>query len=70
MPARPAAAVPGRDAADGAMITSFGKYDLAPFKVWTGQLEGAHSERDLRDLLRTRPDSPALTLAPPIGSQR
>ncbi len=56
--------VRGRDAADGAMITSFGKYDLAHFKVWTEPVEGAGSEHDLQDLLQTRPDAPALTLAP------
>lgn len=61
--------VHGRDAADGAMITSFGKYDLAHFKVWTGQVEGGRSEGDLQDMLRTRPASPALTLAP-IESQQ
>ena len=56
--------VRGRDAADGAMITSFGKYDLTHFKVWTAEVAEGPSDVDLQDLLRTRPDSPALTLAP------
>ena len=56
--------VHGLDAADGAMIISFGKYDLAYFKVWTHQVDDALSERELQDLLQTRPMSPALTLAP------
>jgi transglutaminase-like putative cysteine protease len=56
--------VRGRDAADVAMITSFGSYDLELFRVWTDEIRGIDSEDDLLDILRTRPDAPALTLAP------
>ncbi|WP_188913752.1 transglutaminase-like domain-containing protein [Salinarimonas ramus] len=55
--------VHGRDAADGAMMTSYGAYDLTAFKVWTDEVEPA-SDAALVDLLRQRPDVPALTLAP------
>ncbi|MBU2089883.1 MAG: transglutaminase family protein, partial [Alphaproteobacteria bacterium] len=56
--------VRGRDAADGAMITSFGKYDLKSFRVWTDEVVGMGSDADMLKLLETRPDAPALTLAP------
>ncbi|MBU0724138.1 MAG: transglutaminase family protein [Alphaproteobacteria bacterium] len=56
--------VRGRDAADGAMITSFGKYDLKSFRVWTDEVVGMGSDSDMLKLLETRPDAPALTLAP------
>lgn len=56
--------VRGRDAADVAMLTSFGSYGLKHFRVWTEEAAGAHCDRDLLDLLRSRPDTPALTLAP------
>ena len=55
--------VRGRDAADVAMITSFGSYDLEFFRVWTDELDPA-SDDALLDLLKARPDAPALTLAP------
>ncbi|WP_372424644.1 transglutaminase-like domain-containing protein [Salinarimonas chemoclinalis] len=55
--------VRGRDAADGAMMTSYGAYDLTSFRVWTDEVEDA-SDAALIDLLRHRPDAPALTLAP------
>lgn len=56
--------VRGRDAADVAMITSFGAYDLRLFRVWTDEIVGPNSDRELLTLLQTRPDAPALTLAP------
>lgn len=55
--------VRGRDAADGAMITSFGSYDLQAFRVWTDEVPGAPAA-DLRGLLTSRPNAEALTLAP------
>lgn len=55
--------VRGRDAADGAMITSFGSYQLKYFRVWTEEVPGETSEAALDELLESRPDAPALTLA-------
>ncbi len=54
--------VRGRDAADGAMITSFGSYRLKHFKVWTEEVAERSSKSALVELLDTRPDTPALTL--------
>jgi transglutaminase-like putative cysteine protease len=59
--------VRGRDAADVAMITSFGAYDLELFRVWTDEIQGHHSDADLLALLETRPRAQALTLAPTWG---
>jgi hypothetical protein len=56
--------VRGRDAADVAMITSFGSYDLELFRVWTDEVKGDHGDDDLLALLETRPEAQALTLAP------
>ena len=56
--------VRGRDAADGAMITSFGAYDLKSFWVWTDEVTGACRDDDLYEMLKTRPDTLPLTLAP------
>ena len=56
--------VRGRDAADVAMITSFGNYDLAFFRVWADEVAGQASEDVLLELLQARPNAPALTLAP------
>lgn len=56
--------VRGRDAADVAMITSFGSYDLELFRVWTDEIKGHHRDADLLAMLETRPEAPALTLAP------
>ena len=56
--------VHGRDAADGAMITSFGAYDLQSFWVWTDAVPPECSEDCMRDLLKHRPNTEALTLAP------
>ena len=55
--------VRGRDAADGAMITSFGSYQLKHFRVWTEEVMGEPSEAALKELLEIRPEVPALTLA-------
>lgn len=55
--------VRGRDAADTAIITSFGAYELKSFRVWTDEVPGTHSEAGLRQMLRSRPQSEALTLA-------
>ncbi|MCC5970020.1 MAG: transglutaminase family protein [Pararhodobacter sp.] len=56
--------VRGRDAADGAMITSFGAYDLKAFRVWTDEVPGTHTDAAMLDMLKTRPETEALTLAP------
>lgn len=56
--------VRGHDAADVAMITSFGSYDLELFRVWTDEIHGLDTDRDLLRLLEVRPNAPALTLAP------
>jgi len=56
--------VHGRDAADAAVITAFGSYDLTSFRVWTDEIPAGLSDTALRDLLQTRPDAAGLTLAP------
>ena len=56
--------VRGRDAADGAMITSFGAYDLKEFRVWTDEVPGTPADAAMNDMLKTRPKTEALTLAP------
>ena len=56
--------VRGRDAADGAMITSFGSYDMKAFRVWTNEVGGEHSADGLKTQLNTLPQGEALTLAP------
>lgn len=56
--------VRGRDAADGAMITSFGTYNLKAFRVWTDEVPSTLTDDELTDLLTTRPETEALTLAP------
>ena len=55
--------VRGRDAADGAMITSFGAYDLKSFQVWTDEVDSNAPEAELEEMLMERPKTPALTLA-------
>ncbi len=53
--------VRGADAADVAMITSFGGYDLDYFRVWSTQLEDGLSDGDiLQNKLQTRPDAEPL----------
>ncbi len=54
--------VRGRDAADVAMITSFGSYDLTWFRVWTQQLPDGTTDAEIEGLLTRLPYSDALTL--------
>jgi transglutaminase-like putative cysteine protease len=56
--------VRGRDAADGAMITSFGAYDMKAFRVWTNECGGKPTDEDLKSHLNTPPEGEPLTLAP------
>ena len=55
--------VRGRDAADGAMITSFGTYHLDMFRVWTDELPAGMTQADVLKELEHLPEAPALTLA-------
>ena len=55
--------VRGRDAADGAMITSFGAYNLDMFRVWTDELPAGMTQGDVPKELEHLPEAPALTLA-------
>lgn len=59
--------VRGRDAADVAMMTAFGDYELALLRVWTDEVDGASSESDLLDALKSRPVSEALVLEQSSG---
>jgi len=52
--------VRGRDAADVAMMTSFGAYDLKGFTVWTDEVTGPKSDEDLLEALQARPDVESL----------
>lgn len=52
--------VRGSDAADVAMITSFGDYQLTYFKVWTHELELGTSDIDIQHMLLTRPTAEPL----------
>lgn len=52
--------VRGSDAADVAMITSFGDYNLTYFRVWTDQIEDGLGDAEILDMLRTRPEGEAL----------
>ena len=54
----------GRDAADCAMITSYGSYSMKEFRVWTDEVRGECSAARMLDMLETRPQAEALTLAP------
>ena len=54
--------VRGRDAANVAMITSFGDYLLTQLKVWTEQVDEPVSESELVEALQTRPATEALVL--------
>ena len=55
--------VRGRDAADGAMVTSFGSYTLESLRVWTDELPDDVTEATVLDQLKHLPEAPALTLA-------
>ncbi|MBC7140464.1 MAG: transglutaminase family protein [Defluviimonas sp.] len=52
--------VRGSDAADVAMITSFGAHDLTYFRVWTDQLADGLSDGAILDMLQTRPSGEPL----------
>lgn len=52
--------VRGRDAADVAMITSFGGYEMKLFRVWCDEIASGTSEDDRLALIQTRPAAPAL----------
>ena len=47
--------VRGLDAADVAMITSFGNYELKYFRVWTDEIKTAMDDDAILDMLQTRP---------------
>jgi len=55
--------VRGRDAADSAMMTSFGHYDLKLFRVWTDEIPAGTTSEAMSAMLQSLPDAPALTLA-------
>ena len=55
--------VRGRDAADGAMVTSFGSYALESLRVWTDEIPGPVTDTGALGQLQTLPEAPALTLA-------
>ena len=61
--------VRGSDASDVAMITSFGAYQLASFRVWTTRLDDATSDSDILAMLGNlppqRPGAPDFGLALP-----
>ena len=52
--------VRGSDAADVAMITSFGDYALKYFRVWTYELERGTSDVDIHQMLLARPEGEPL----------
>ena len=62
--------VRGKDAADVAMITSFGNYDLTYFRVWTDPVSDESTDQQLLDSLRTRPAGEALVLGQSSGRLR
>jgi transglutaminase-like putative cysteine protease len=49
--------VRGRDAADVAMITSFGAYRLTSFRVWTTQVADGTCDADLMAMMQQLPDA-------------
>jgi transglutaminase-like putative cysteine protease len=62
--------VRGRDAADVAMMMTFGEYQLTNLKVWTDEVVGTPSQSDLVDTLRERPAAEALVLEESSGRLR
>ncbi len=54
--------VRGRDAADVAMMTTFGEHQLARLQVWTDEVAADMPESAYPTLLQTRPASEALTV--------
>ncbi len=59
--------VRGRDAADVAVMTAFGNYELTQFKVWTDLVDATLSADEMAASLDTRPDAEALVLAQSSG---
>jgi len=59
--------VRGRDAADVAMMTTFGNYQLTHLKVWTDEVDETSSESKLVDALQNRPVAEALVLEESSG---
>jgi transglutaminase-like putative cysteine protease len=55
--------VRGRDAADTAMITSFGMHALQSFNVWTVELDPNLTTRELRAMLRVQGEGAGLKTA-------
>lgn len=55
--------VRGRDAADTAMITSFGSHKLQSFNVWALELDPNLTTRDLRGMLRVQGEGAGLKAA-------
>ena len=62
--------VRGRDAADVAMMTTFGDYQLTNLKVWTDEVNGTLSQSELVDTLQDRPVAEALVLEESSGRLR
>ena len=62
--------VRGRDAADVAMMTGFGNYQLTYLKVWTDEVDGSVAESDLIQALQKRPGAEALVLEQSSGRLR
>ena len=56
--------VRGRDAADGAMITSFGAYDLRLFRVWADEVPQGTDEATMTGMLQQLPQAHALVFDP------
>lgn len=59
--------VRGRDAADAAMITGFGNYQLTHAKIWTDEVEDSLPEDALVEALKSRPVAEALVLDQSFG---
>ena len=59
--------VRGRDAADVAMMTTFGNYRLTDLKVWTRGIRDSFSDTELAGALGSRPITEALVLEQSSG---
>ena len=59
--------VRGRDAADVAMMTAFGDYQLMHLKVWTTEIDDFRSETQMAEALKDRPVTEALVLEQSSG---
>lgn len=62
--------VRGRDAADVAMMTTFGDYQLTNLKVWTDEVDSTLSHSELVESLRERPAAEAMVLDESSGRLR